>query len=109
MENCISFKNKKVTHIDFELYDGKVIKVGTPSKYTYDIMENMDKKLKTCTVSNRDTIDDLYELAALILSNNLAREEITVDYVSKQLDFDDLIILYNAYRDFVIQVKTNPN
>ena len=51
----------------------------------------------------------LTRMASDFLSNNLTGEEFSVDYVAENFDIEQLMGFIDAYMDFVIQEKNNPN
>jgi len=59
--------------------------------------------------ADRETIDELYELTAQILSNNLKGEKITTEWVEDQLSIDEIKELLTQYASFANGEATNPN
>ena len=87
--------------VEFE----KVIHVGMPKKRVFhaliDMQEIVEKKGEAQTAAekneaDRETIDELYELTAQILSNNLKGEKITVDWVDEQFSIEEI-------KEFLVQ------
>jgi Na+-transporting NADH:ubiquinone oxidoreductase subunit NqrC len=58
---------------------------------------------------NRQQIDALYSVTADILSNNLAREKITAEWVGEMMDVQDLKDFLQEYAKFAKQEAANPN
>ena len=100
--------------VEFE----KVIHVGMPKKRVFhaliDMQETMDKKGEAQTAAekneaDRETIDELYELTAQILSNNLKGEKITVDWVDDQFSIEEIKEFLTQYTKFANGEALNPN
>ena len=58
---------------------------------------------------NRKIIDEMYELVAMILSNNMAGEKISVEWVEDMLEFGELKELLETYVKFCKGEAVNPN
>lgn len=100
--------------VEFE----KVIHVGMPKKRVFhaliDMQEIVEKKGKAQTAAekneaDRETIDELYELTAQILSNNLKGEKITVDWVDDQFSIEEIKEFLSQYTKFANGEALNPN
>lgn len=100
--------------VEFE----KVIHVGMPKKRIFhaliDMQETMDKKGEAQTAAekneaDRETIDELYELTAQILSNNLKGEKITVDWVDEQFSIEEIKEFLTQYTKFANGEALSPN
>ena len=94
------------------------ILVGMPKKRIYGILLDLKKTLsedpeKASTAEEADIqkrkIDDLYVLVAEILSNNLAKEKITVDWVDDQMNTEDIKFFLNEYVKFCKGEAASPN
>ena len=100
--------------VEFE----KVIHVGMPKKRIFhaliDMQEIVEKKGEAQTAAekneaDRETIDELYELTAQILSNNLKGEKITVDWVDEQFSIEEIKEFLVQYTKFANGEALNPN
>lgn len=96
----------------------KVIQVGMPKKRVFsallDMQELMDMRDETHTEKekieiNKKIIDELYDLTAEILSNNLKGERITTEWVEDQLSTEELQFLFTQYVKFVNGEASSPN
>lgn len=96
----------------------KTILVGMPKKKVFDMLLDMDEYIKGAaevdgeiekTDRNRKIIDDLYELVAMILSNNMSGEKISVEWVEKQMEFGEIKTLLKIYVKFCMGEATDPN
>ena len=91
--------------VEFE----KVIHVGMPKKRVFhaliDMQEIVEKKGEAQTAAekneaDREIIDELYELTAQVLSNNLKGEKITVDWVDDQFSIEEIKEFLSQYTKF---------
>lgn len=96
----------------------KTLCVGMPKKRTFDALMDMqdiaEKRNEAQTQTeknetNREVIDELYELTAEILSNNLNREKITVDWVDDYMTIDEIKDFLTQYASFANGEALNPN
>lgn len=103
-----------------ELFDGSKIQVGMPTKEMYDILTLMGeeqreiKRKKDAGIpieaeENKVILDDLYRATSKMLSNNLNKQPITIEYCEQQFDFEDLENLYQSYIAFTNGEAQNPN
>lgn len=114
---ALTFDDERENDGQIETYE-RIICVGMPKKRVFsalmDMQDIMDRKNETQTEkekheADRKIIDELYELTAKILSNNLKGERITVDWVEEQFSTEELKIFFNQYVKFVNGEATNPN
>ena len=96
----------------------RVIQVGMPKKRVFsalmDMQEIMDKRDDAQTKeekneANREIIDELYDLTAKILSNNLKGEIITTEWVEDQFSTDEIKEFFAQYVKCVNGEAANPN
>lgn len=94
------------------------IPISTPKKKVYDALfelqdaveEEIDEDDKRAeNEKNRKLLDQMYDLATHILSNNLKREKITREWVEEQLGMDDLKTLLREYMAFAKGETSSPN
>ena len=79
-----------------------------------DMQEIMDRRKEAKTEKeknevNREIIDELYELVAKILSNNMKKELITTKWVEDQFSSEELQDFLIEYTKFANGEATNPN
>ena len=96
----------------------RTIQVGMPKKRVYDALMDMqdimDKRDEDQTASeknkaNREIINELYELTAVILSNNIKGERITTEWVADQFSTDEIKKFFTEYVKFANGEASNPN
>lgn len=100
-----------------ETYE-RVIMVGMPKKRVFtalmDMQEVLNQKQDAQTAqekneADRQIIDELYELTAHILSNNLKGEKITTEWVEDQMTTEEIKMFFAQYVKFVKGEAANPN
>ena len=96
----------------------KQIYVCMPKKRIFtvlmDMQEIVDEREETQTAKekneyNRKVIEELYELTAQILSNNLKKEKITVDWVDDNFSIDQIKDFLTQYANFANGEASSPN
>lgn len=96
----------------------KTILVGMPKKRIFDMLLDLNSFIKTGeepadeaekTERSRKIIDDMYELVAVILSNNMAGEKISVEWVEDRMEFGELKDFLELYVKFCKGEAANPN
>lgn len=115
-------RNYMALTFDDEREDGsayeRTILVGMPKKRIFsallNMQEAMDLKNDAQTAQEKREADeriinDLYDLTAKILSNNLKGETITTEWVEDQLTTEELKEFFAQYVKFVNGEATNPN
>lgn len=102
MELNLKTRQKKCLIITFP--DDKKISVLMPTKAMFEELQSLKDEMLSATA------DDLYDLAAKLLSRNLENETITNEYLSNVLeDFEDLQTLFKYYLAFIQSSADDPN
>lgn len=113
----LTFDDEREVDGKIEEYE-RAIMVGMPKKRVFtalmDMQEITDKRDDAQTKeekneANREIIDELYELTAQVLSNNLKGEKITTEWVEDQLSIDEIKELLTQYAKFANGEAANPN
>lgn len=113
----LTFDDEREVDGKIEEYE-RTIMVGMPKKRVFtalmDMQEITDKRDDAQTKeekneANREIIDELYELTAQVLSNNLKDEKITTEWVEDQLSIDEIKELLTQYAKFANGEAANPN
>ena len=119
-------RNYMVLTFDDEKEDeGKVIEfvhtiqVGMPKKRVFDAIIRLQEVLEDLadapeeefrkSEKTRRQVDELYDMAAVILSNNMLNEKITTDWVTEQLTLEEIKIFIQQYVKFCNGEAANPN
>ncbi len=107
-------REEKGKIVEFE----KTIQVGMPKKRIFTALINMQEVVDRLNEAetaaeknevNKEIIEEMYELTAQILSNNLEGENITAEWVDKQLSINEIREFFQEYIKFTRGEATNPN
>lgn len=109
----VTFEDEKPDGTTFD----HVICVGMPKKRVFDkLMDLSDMNTDEGSQSkaeknqiNRQKINMLYETVAEILSNNMAREKITTEWVGDMMSTEDVKTFMQQYAAFARGEAANPN
>lgn len=113
----LTFDDEREKDGEIEEYE-RTLCVGMPKKRVFtalmDIQDVVNKRDEAQSgreknKADRETIDELYELTAQILSNNLKREKITVDWVDEQFSIEEIKEFLIQYAKFATGEASNPN
>lgn len=107
----LNFNNIKKTYMTITLPDDENTKlmIMTPTKSIMDKVIGMEEFISGVDEVGQGVLDDLYNVCAEIMNRNKAGRKITAEYISKILDFEDLIIFFNAYLEYVGSVSNLKN
>ena len=113
----LTFDDEREKDGKIEEYE-RTICVGMPKKRVFsaliDMQELIDKRSEAETTAeknkaNREVIDELYDLTAKILSNNMKGEKITTEWVEEQFSTEELQLFFAQYVKFVNGEAISPN
>jgi len=103
----LDFTKSVKQHFPVNMIDNQTIRVRMPNKKSFAALIALQDKLARLVTLNANIaaqLDEIYDLCATILSNNLDQKEISSEYLSDLLDLEDLRIFSKAYTDFVNSV-----
>lgn len=115
MAKELNFATAKKKFLTITFIDGEKILVRVPTKRIMDELVNMKSAFEELESQEGEekndsaALDEIYEITADIMSNNIKKKKIEVDYLSEVLDIEDLMIFFNTYMDFVNELKTVKN
>jgi len=108
----LDFTKSVKQYFPVNMTDNQTIRVRMPTKRVFAALIELQDKLSRLVTLNTNIaaqLDEIYDLCARILSNNLDQKEISSDYLSDMLDLEDLRIFYKSYADFVNSVLNGAN
>jgi len=106
----LDFTKTKKKFLNITMIDGKVIMVKMPSKRVFELLLELEDNLKTLTKDNKDQINELFDLSAELLSNNLKNEKIESNYLASiNFDVEDITIFMSSYQSFMLGGIDSPN
>lgn len=113
MTKPLNFNNVKKQYLTVVLADEKktTLFVGTPTKAIMDDLVRLQSSLETISddETNVEATDDLFDACAKVLSRNKAGIKITKEYLSNVFDFEDVMIFFSSYMDFISEVTGSKN
>ena len=112
MSNTLDFNKIKKKYLTVTLADEQntTIMIGTPTKSVMDNLTSLKSSLETMSNDvDTDTISDLYEACANVMSHNKTGKKIEKEYLEKIFDFDDIIVFFNAYMSFINVLASEKN
>lgn len=113
MAKPLNFNNVKKQYLTVVLADDKktTLLVGTPTKAIMDDLVRLQSSLETISddETNVEATDDLFDACAKVLSRNKAGIKITKEYLSNVFDFEDVMIFFSGYMDFISEVTGSKN
>lgn len=114
----LTFDDEREVEGKKETYE-RTICVRMPKKRIMEALINLKEYINerkeegsdnaTSDETSLQTIDELYNLVALILSNNLKKERIDKEWVEEQLDIEEIREFLQLYVKFCKGEAANPN
>ena len=114
MSNTLNFNTVKKQYLTVTLADEKktILMIGTPTKKVMSNLLALNESLEDIqedTEYSDEIMDNLYTSCAKIMSANKAGIEITKDYLEDIFDFEDILIFFNAYMNFIDGISKSKN
>ena len=109
----LNFNNVKKTYLTVTLADenNTTIMIGTPTKAIMDDLVLLQSGLETISEddANVDATDELYSACAKVMSRNKGGIKISKEFLEEIFDFEEIMIFFNAYMDFITEVTSGKN
>lgn len=102
MAKALDLRNTKKEFFTLTFKDGKKIFVSMPTKKVFDELSSIDE-------NSEESADQIYSALASALSINKAKKDITKEYLEKNVDIEDLIVIFKAYVNFVSENANQKN
>lgn len=113
MAKALNFNNVKKTYLTVTLADeaNTTLMIGTPTKAIMDDLVTLQDSLDNISDEEASTeaTDELYSACAKLMSRNKGGIKISKEYLEEVFDFEDIIIFFNAYMDFISEVTSGKN
>lgn len=113
MAKPLNFKMAKKHYLTVTLPDekGTTILVGTPTKRLMDDLTVLQSSLEAIeeNTDNTEALDDLYNSCAKIMSRNKTGAVITKEQLEECFDYEDIIIFFTAYVEFIDELANSKN
>ena len=112
MANTLDFNKIKKKYLTVTLSDEKqtVIMIGTPTKAIMDELMSLQTTISGMTGdATEEAMDELYEVCAKLMSRNKTGKVIEKKLLENIFDFEDIIIFFNAYMEFIGTLSNQKN
>lgn len=113
MAKPLNFNNVKKQYLTVTLADDAktTLMIGTPTKAIMDDLVAIQDSFRDIQEdeANAEAVEDLYRACARVMSRNKGGIEITTDFLEELFDFEDILIFFNAYMDFVGELGNSKN
>ena len=107
MGNVLDFSAIQKKYLTVKLADEKktTIMIGTPDKKTMEEFLAIQSSLTSSEIeSNDEKMDCLYSICARLMSRNKAGIKIAKKTIEDTFDFEDIMIFFSAYMNFISEV-----
>lgn len=104
---ALNYQKLKKSYLAVTLIDGTEILIGTPTKKVYDDLKSMSDLIDDN--DNVEAMDELYRVTASVMSRNKEGVKIDKEHLEEIMDIEDIIILYNAYMEFIGELSNQKN
>ena len=104
MAKELNLSNTKKSFFTLTFVDGKKILVKMPTKKIFDELLNVQDN-----VESMENLDEVLSVLSSALSNNMARKNISKEYLANQLDIEDIVVIFKAYTEFVQEAANSKN
>lgn len=113
MANVLNFNNVKKRYLTVTLPDDEktTLMIGTPTKAIMDNLILLKSGIETLEEdeTNPEALDDLYNACAKIMSRNKSGIKITTEYLSELFDFEDILLFFSTYMNFLSELTNVKN
>lgn len=113
MAKALNFNNIKKQFLTVTLADDEktTLLIATPDKRTMSELTVFQDQIESMTDEpDAETMDALYDITARLMSRNKGGKKITKEYLeSICFDFEDIMIFFRAYKDFLSEIISSKN
>lgn len=113
MAKTLDFNKIKKKYLTVVLADEKntTLIIGTPTKAIMDELISLKSAFDDISEDDIDseTMDEIYTVCAKLMSRNKTGKKITKEQLEKEFDFEDMLIFFNAYMDFITEISGEKN
>lgn len=109
MAKMLDFSKAKKPTMQVKLPDESSVYLYTPSKGQLEELLEAKEQLESVADDDRESLDQLYDIASRMMSNNKAGREISSDELAGMLDISDIVVFFRAYTEFVAEYSSVKN
>ncbi len=105
----LDFTQSAKRYLAVNLIDNQRIRVRMPTKKVFDALLGLKNHLTSLTTDDGGQLNEIYDLIAIVLSNNLEHQPVTSAYLAELLDIEDVQTFFQGYMAFISEVLADPN
>ena len=105
----LDFTQSAKRYLAVNLIDNQRIRVRMPTKKVFDALLGLKDHLTGLTADDSGQLNEIYDLIAIVLSNNLEHQPVTSAYLAELLDIEDVQTFFQGYMAFISEVLADPN
>ena len=105
----LDFTQSAKRYLAVNLIDNQRIRVRMPTKKVFDALLGLKDHLTSLTTDDSGQLNEIYDLIAIVLSNNLEHQPVTSAYLAELLDIEDVQTFFQGYMAFISEVLADPN
>lgn len=113
MAKLLDFNKVKKKYLTVKLADenNTTLMIGTPTKAIMDDLMLLQASMENIQEdeTNAEAVDDLYFACARVMSRNKGGIKVTKEFLENLFDFEDIMIFFSAYMDFVNEITDSKN
>lgn len=109
MSTVLDFSKAKKPTLPIKFPDNSMIHVYTPSKRMLEQMLDIKDQLDGAARNDPDSINQLYDIAARLMSNNKTGKQIAADWLGEMLDVSDIVTFFRVYSEFIAELSAAKN
>ena len=111
MGKTLDFNTRKKEYLTIKLNDEKktVLMIGTPTKKILNDFIAINETIDSEGGADADSINEVYEVCAKVMSFNKGGIKITADYLEDFFDIEDVMVFFNAYGEFMASLTNAKN
>lgn len=109
MPKILDFSKSKKPTVAMKLPDGTTVNLFTPSKELMEEILDSQEVFESASSGNREKLDELYNLAARLMSNNKEERDFSSDDVEGMLSTKDIQRFIHGYAEFVAEQSNEKN
>lgn len=111
MAKALNFNKVKKNYLPVTFADENetTIFVGTPTKAIMDDLTILQASIDEIDEDGAAETGELYEACAKIMSRNKTGAKITREFLESVFDFEDIVIFFHAYMEFISEVINSKN
>lgn len=111
MAKSLNFTTMKKKYLPVTLPDETFLMIGMPTKAIMKDLLVMQSSLEMLTEDETDVeaMDMLYESCAKVMSRNKMGIPITEEKLAEIFDYEDILVFFTAYSEFVGEIVNQKN